>query len=92
MKKKNLQLKLNLKKQTVLDLSSQNKVNGGRPDTGTIVSNDCQRTVVNCPTQGHASQCCPGCRSGCNATMVKELCEIVLESVNNTVCMDPFIG
>lgn len=79
MKKKNLQLKLNLKKQTVLDLSAQNTIHGGKPDTS-VLSNACQATVANCATQ--VMPCCPGCRSGFNATLVKEMCDVVLQSVD----------
>lgn len=87
MKKKNLDLKLNLKKQTVTDL---NAVTGGRPVDPTLLTNDCQRTVVQCETQGTAWPCCPGCRSGYNATMVKDLCGVVLETVDQLNCAAPY--
>lgn len=73
MKKKNLQLKLNLKKHTVTDL---NAVTGGIQDAVKTQPEICVKA-----TEGYASQCCPACRSGCNATMVKELCDVVVQSL-----------
>lgn len=91
MKKKNLQLKLNLSKETVLNLSAKDGVKGGAPGTGgVLLSDDCARTVINCDTQGTVMPCCPGCRSGANATLVKQYCDIVLDTVNKTCAMEPF--
>lgn len=75
MKKQNLQLKLNLKKQTVTEL---NAVKGGAPNN--LPSRVICKETAACDTQVHP--CCPACLSGFSQSVAADICAVTIESIN----------
>lgn len=75
--KKNTPVKLTLSRKTVMSLSAQKSVNGGIEAAPVSEAKGCALMTMTPP------QCCPACRSGANATVAKEFCIDILDSINN---------
>lgn len=75
--KKNAPVKLSLTRKTVMSLSAQQNVAGGKE---AIPASD----LVKCaPLTVAPPQCCPACRSGANETVAKEFCMTILDSIDS---------
>ncbi len=70
-------LKLSLTRKTVMSLSAQQNVSGGIENVAISEVKACAPLTMTPP------QCCPACRSGANATVAKEFCIDILESIDN---------
>lgn len=85
MKKKHLQIKqLKLQKETIVNMST---VTGGAPRTAACPIEETINCPVltadrNCDTQGTVMPCCPGCRSGANATVADRYCTIIANTID----------
>ena len=75
--KKNTPVKLSLTRKTVMSLSAQKAVNGGIEVIPVSEVKACSPLTMTPP------QCCPACRSGANATVAKEFCVSILDTIDN---------